>query len=103
MRHRALIALCALTAAGCQTYGGPGVSTYFECERGTRLQVDNLGSKTVLVRVNGARPLALKEDRVASGAAWTDGPHRLHTKGDEALWTVGRMVPESCRQVVVPR
>ena len=30
----------ALALSACMSVGGPGVSTYYECDRGTRLKVD---------------------------------------------------------------
>jgi hypothetical protein len=29
--------------------------------------------------------------------------HQFWSKGDEAMWTVGRMMPMTCKQVIVPR
>ena len=98
-----IVAAAALAAlAGCVPKGGPGASTYFECDRGTKLQVDFAG-QTAFVRVNGADPLRIPAMQAASGARYSSGTHELWTKGDTATWTVGRMVPEQCRQVVLPR
>ena len=38
-------ALAALALSACMSVGGPGVSTYYECERGTRLKVDFVGDR----------------------------------------------------------
>ncbi len=93
-------ALAAL--AGCVPKGGPGASTYFECDRGTKLQVDFAG-ETAFVRVNGAKPLRLPAVQAASGGRYSSGTHEFWNKGNTATWTVGRMVSEQCRQVVLPR
>lgn len=93
-----------LSLSACASVGGPGVSTYYECDRGTRLKVDFVNNGA-LVSVNGARARPLKQTPAASGAAYEshDG-WQLHTKGGEATWnTALRTAPESCRQVVVPR
>lgn len=89
--------------AGCESIGGPGVSEYYECNRGTKLKVDNIGQAAILVSVNGDRPLALRQMQTGSGVEYSSGTHSFRGKGSEATWTVGRMVPEQCREVVVPR
>lgn len=104
IRTMALGVVVPLALAGCASVGGPGVSTYYECERGTRLKVDFVGDRA-LVSVNGGRAQALRQTPAASGAAYENrAGWRLHTKGPEAVWnTAARSAPESCRQVVVPR
>jgi len=94
----------ALLLSACMSVGGPGVSTYYECDRGTRLKVDFMGDRA-LVSVNGGRPEAMRSAPAASGAMYENrAGWRLHTKGNEATWnTALRSAPETCRQVVVPR
>jgi membrane-bound inhibitor of C-type lysozyme len=93
-----------LALSACASVGGPGASTYYECERGTRLKVD-FNSNGALVRVNNGNTQMLRQVPAASGAAYEGkGGWRLHTKGNEAVWnTAARVAPESCRQVAVPR
>ena len=101
---RAILSFVALgLVAGCASVGGPGVSTYMECDRGTRLKLDYVNGNTVLVSVNGADAFPLPRTAAASGASYGDAQHSLRTKGREAIWTVGRAMPEACRQVMVPR
>jgi len=97
-------AVAALLLSACISVGGPGVSTYYECDRGTRLKVDFRGDRA-LVSVNGGRAEAMRSAPAASGAMYENrAGWRLHTKGNEATWnTALRSAPESCRQVVVPR
>lgn len=97
-------AAAALLLSACMSVGGPGVSTYYECDRGTRLKVDFMGDRA-LVSVNGGRAEAMRSAPAASGAMYENrAGWRLHTKGNEATWnTALRSAPESCRQVVVPR
>ncbi|WP_168454604.1 MliC family protein [Sphingopyxis microcysteis] len=97
-------AAAALLLSACMSVGGPGVSTYYECDRGTRLKVDFMGDRA-LVSVNGGRPEAMRSAPAASGAMYENrAGWRLHAKGNEATWnTALRSAPESCRQVVVPR
>ncbi|WP_077148568.1 MliC family protein [Sphingopyxis sp. KK2] len=94
----------ALALSACASVGGPGVSTYYECERGTRLKVD-FNRNGALVRVDNGNTQMLRQVPAASGAAYEGkGGWRLHTKGDEAVWnTAARTAPETCRRVAVPR
>ena len=100
----ASVGCAALLVSACMSVGGPGISTYYECDRGTRLKVDFMGDRA-LVSVNGGRPEAMRSTPAASGAAYENrAGWRLHTKGNEAMWnTALRSAPETCRQVVVPR
>lgn len=93
-----------LSLVACASVGGPGVSTYYECDRGTRLKVDLVGDRAV-VSVNGDRARPMRQTPAASGSVYENGSGwRLHTKGSEAMWnTAQRSAPESCRQVAVPR
>lgn len=102
MRTPTLLLVLGLVA-GCASVGGPGVSTYMECDRGTRLKLDYVNSNTVLVGVNGADAFSLPRRPSASGASYGDAQHSLRTKGREAVWTIGRAMPETCRQIIVPR
>lgn len=93
-----------LLLSACMSVGGPGVSTYYECDRGTRLKVDFVGDGA-LVGVNGERARRMRSAPAASGAMYENrAGWRLHTKGNEAMWnTALRSSPETCRQVMVPR
>ncbi len=97
-------AAAALLLSACTSVGGPGVSTYYERDRGTRLKVDFRGDRA-LVSVNGGRAEAMRSTPAASGAIYENrAGWRLHTKGNEAMWnTALRSSPETCRQVAVPR
>ena len=106
MRRIKFVALtgAALGLSACMSVGGPGVSTYYECDRGTRLKVDFMGDRA-LVSVNGGRAEAMRSAPAASGAMYENrAGWRLHTRGIEAMWnTALRSAPETCRQAVVPR
>lgn len=96
--------LIALALGGCtQTVGGPGASSYFDCGNGTRLKVDYLDGDRVMVQMNDNAPVTIPADRSASGAKYMSPTHQFWNKGDEAMWTVGRMMPMTCRKVAVPR
>lgn len=100
----ASVGAAALLLSACAAVGGPGVSTYYECDGGTRLKVDFVGDRA-LVSVNGGRAETMRSAPAASGAMYENrAGWRLHTKGNEAMWnTALRSSPETCRQVMVPR
>ncbi len=93
-----------ITLSGCQTHGGPGVSNYYECDRGTRLKVSYLRNGA-LVSVNGRRTLPLKSVPGIGGGSYEGaGGVRLRQEGGRVIWnTADRSAPESCREVAVPR
>jgi membrane-bound inhibitor of C-type lysozyme len=101
----AIIALAAgtLALAGCnEKVGGPGASTYYDCGGGTRLKVDFAEGKA-MVQMNDNPPVTIPAVESASGAKYMSPTHQFWSKGDEATWTVGRMMPMTCKQVTVPR
>jgi membrane-bound inhibitor of C-type lysozyme len=91
--------------AGCMTdnVGEPGASTFYDCGNDTRLKVDTLNGDRVQVQMNDNQPVILPAERSASGARYMSATHQFWSKGDEAAWTVGRMMPMTCRKVAVPR
>ncbi len=102
----AIIALLAgtIALAACnESVGGPGASTYYDCGGGTRLKVDYLSGDRVMVQMNDNAPVTIPADKSASGAKYMSPTHQFWSKGDEAMWTVGRMAPMTCKQVMVPR
>lgn len=100
-----IIATIAATAAvaACAPVGGPGVSAYYDCGGGTRLKVDNLSGDRIMVQMNDDKPVTLPADKAALGAKYMSATHQFWSKGDEATWTVGRMMPMTCKKVAVPR
>ena len=95
----------ALALAGCNTtdVGGPGASSYYDCGNGTRLKVDYLSDDRVMVQMNDNQPVTIPADKSASGAKYMSPTHQFWSKGDEAMWTVGRMATMTCKKVAVPR
>lgn len=97
------ISASALTMTGCMTTGGPGTSTYLECDRGTRLQVDYMGNSAV-VRVNGGPRILLRQTPAASGTSYEGGGYALREHQGTVMWNgPTREAPYTCRQVIVPR
>lgn len=98
-----ILAGATMLAAACAPVGGPGVSAYYDCGGDTRLKVDSLSGDRIMVQMNNDKPVTLPADKAASGAKYMSATHQFWSKGDEATWTVGRMMPMTCRKVAVPR
>lgn len=97
-----LVGTIALGACN-ESVGGLGASTYYDCGGGTRLKVDHVDADSVMVQMNDNTPVTIPAERAASGAKYMSATHQFWSKGDEAMWTVGRMAPMSCTKVAVPR
>ena len=93
----AVLALAACSSVPRNT------GTTYECNRGTKLKVDYVGS-TAIVRVNGMRSLVLKQTPSTGGAVYENkSGARLQRNGSDVTWnTALRSAPESCRVVYTP-
>lgn len=96
------VATIALGACN-ERMGGPRASTYYDCGGDTRLKVDYVDADSVLVQMNDDAPVTIPAQMAASGAKYMSATHQFWSKGDEAMWTVGRMAPMTCAKVMVPR
>jgi membrane-bound inhibitor of C-type lysozyme len=105
MKHGIILLIgSALALTGCmQRVGGAGVSSFYDCGNGTRLKVDYVDADSVMVQMNDNPPVTIPAERAASGAKYMSPTHQFWSKGDEATWTVGRMMPMTCQKVAVPR
>ncbi|OBV10270.1 MliC family protein [Erythrobacter dokdonensis] len=105
MQSKFIIVLAgAVALAGCnESVGGVGSSTFYDCGSGTRLKVDNLDDNRIMVQMNDDQPVTLAGEPSASGAKFMSATHQFWSKGNEATWTVGRMVPMTCNKVMLPR
>jgi membrane-bound inhibitor of C-type lysozyme len=93
-----------IALAGCMdSVGGPGASSYYDCGGGARLKVDYVKDGEVMVQMNDNAPVTIPADRSASGAKYMSPTHQFWDKGNEAMWTVGRMATMTCTKVAVPR
>ncbi|KAB2857552.1 MAG: lysozyme inhibitor [Sphingopyxis terrae] len=91
-----------LVVAGCASYP-QNTGTLYECNRGTRLQVDYVANGAI-VRVDGRRSMVLKAAPTNMGQAYENkSGARLYRNGNEVTWnTAARTAPESCRPVNRP-
>lgn len=77
--------------------------SFYECNRGTKLNVNYL-KDGALVRVNGGRPMSLRQVSSNRGTAYENNNGvRLHRQGNNVTWnTAARSAPETCRTVITP-
>jgi membrane-bound inhibitor of C-type lysozyme len=99
----ALLAAIIALAACNESVSGPSSSTFYNCGNGTRLKVDYVDAETVMVQMNDDAPVTIPAEKAASGAKYMGATHQFWSKGDEAMWTVGRMAPMTCNKVIMPR
>lgn len=99
----ALAGTMVLAACSTPEAGGPGASSFYDCGNGTRLKVDAVDGEKVMVQMNDNAPVTIPAVPAASGAKYMSPMHQFWDKGDEAMWTVGRMTPMTCKKVAVPR
>lgn len=93
----AILALAACSSVPRQT------GTAYECDRGTRLNVNYVGDGAI-VRVNGGQTMVLKSTPANSGQIYENkNGARLHRQGNGVTWnTALRSAPESCRAIATP-
>ena len=91
-----------LVVAGCASCP-QNTGTLYECNRGTRLQVDYVANGAI-VRVDGRRSMVLKAAPTNMGQAYENkSGARLYRNGNEVTWnTAARTAPERCRPVNRP-
>jgi membrane-bound inhibitor of C-type lysozyme len=80
----------------CTTDSQMRGSTRFTCESGGDLLVTFAPGRAI-VRTSDGTVHSLPQAEAASGARYTNGTHEFWTRGREASWTIGRMVPIRCR------
>jgi membrane-bound inhibitor of C-type lysozyme len=103
MKRLGIVLAATVALGGCQTMGSPGGSTFFECDRGTRLTVTYIGPGAS-VRVNDGRPIILRQVGSNAGTAYEGGGYMMQVNGNTATWSgMTREAPYTCREVAVPR
>lgn len=92
-----------LAVTACSSVPPRNTGTSYECNRGTRLQVDYVGDGAI-VRVNGRGSMVLKATPSNGGQIYENRTGaRLQRNGSGVTWnTAQRSAPESCRAVNTP-
>jgi membrane-bound inhibitor of C-type lysozyme len=74
----------------------------YTCNRNTNLSVNFTYSqnkdekKMAIINGYGSQSIILPNKAIASGFLYTNGKYTLRGKGQQATWTIGRMVPFQC-------
>lgn len=111
----ALVGFSVLALTACSSSQVIKKQLVYRCERGSVLNVTiiekvyptslkgrhskirNLTHATAaIVKVNGEQVATLPAGEVASGFEYSNGRYSLRGKGNEAIWTVGKMTAEQC-------
>ncbi len=109
------LGLMACTTTSSNKTQASKLQVVYQCERGTILNVSFIergyttlqGGKHYKRRYHEKTPFAivnfgnnqevtLMQEVTASGYKYSDGRYALHSKGDEAIWMVGKMADERC-------
>lgn len=87
-----------LAIAGCSATPPPDAArtVRFSCDNGPPLMVVFEGS-SARVTPEGGETIALPQTPSGSGFEYATPRHSLRGKGDEVIWTVGRMAPIRCK------
>jgi membrane-bound inhibitor of C-type lysozyme len=115
-----LLGVSALALAACSTTTSnktqsDNIHVVYQCERGSVLNVSFVerGYTTIhggkhykrrfhekpsaaIVNIGDNQTLTLIQEVSGSGFKYTNGRYTLRGKGNEAIWTVGRMADEHC-------
>lgn len=91
------LSIASLFGAACTTTPPTTARTVnLACDRGPPLRVTFEEDKAT-VTPEGSEPLALPQAPAGSGFLYMTPQHSLRGKGDEVIWTVGRMAPINCK------
>lgn len=96
------VAAATLALAACSSVP-VRTGTAYECDRGTRLNVDYVRDGAI-VRVNGGRTMVLRSSPSNGGEVYENKMGaRLNRQGNQVMWnTALRSAAESCHVVMRP-
>ncbi|MGJ8620013.1 MAG: MliC family protein [Methylophilaceae bacterium] len=111
----ALLGVSILALTACSSSQVTKKQLVYQCERGSVLDVTIVErvyptslkgrhskmrhlthATAAIVNINGEQIVTLPMAEIASGFKYSNGRYTLHGKGNEAIWTVGKMVDEQC-------
>jgi membrane-bound inhibitor of C-type lysozyme len=69
----------------------------YGCENGLTFSAAFMVGDTVELRMADGEKFTLPAVKAASGARYADPRHEFWVKGDEAMYTVGKAMPTTCR------
>jgi len=62
----------------------------------TSINKNNIKQDIAIINSQGNQPIILATKQVASGFLYTNEKYTLKGKGNEAQWTIGKMMPIKC-------
>ncbi len=96
-----LLSMMAVTAglSACATTADPQGERRmsYACERGPEMTVVYTGDTARIVDADGGEELTLPRRPAGSGFLYETARHSIRGKGDEIVYTVGRMAPMRCK------
>nr|WP_295111329.1 MliC family protein [uncultured Caulobacter sp.] len=104
MSKTIILALATVLLAGCETDAPPKAAPPAEtrrvtygCDRGPDLTVVYGEGTASIIGSDGGAAVVLPQKPAASGVWYETPTHSIRGKGDEVTYTVGRMVPMTCK------
>lgn len=104
MSKTMILTLATVLLAGCATDTPPATAPQAEtrqvtyaCDRGPDLTVVYGESSASIIGSDGSAAVVLPQKPAASGTWYETPTHSIRGKGDEVTYTVGRMVPMTCK------
>lgn len=110
-----LFTLSILTLAACSTTQPTKKQVIYQCERGSNLDVTfversystihggrhskvrhHKRATAAIVNISENQAVTLPAEKVASGFMYSNGRYTLRGKGNEAIWSIGKMADEHC-------
>ncbi len=114
-KHILVVLFAIITVGACATKPAPVKTVDYQCDRGTSLSVtftdrdftkeradrntahqDKVKDFVANVTLADGTLITLPAQIVASGFMYSNGKYSLRGKGNEAMWSVGRMLAEQC-------
>jgi|TARA_B110000902_G_C13827540_1_gene406168 membrane-bound inhibitor of C-type lysozyme len=62
----------------------------------TSINKENTQTSIAIINSEGDQPIILATKQEAPGFLYTNGKYSLRVKGNEARWTIGKMMPIKC-------
>jgi len=92
-----LPALAAVALAACSTTPDVAEGRFtYACDRGQTVTVVYAG-ETARIENPGEQPIVLQRRPSGSGLWYESPTHTIRSRGDEIVYTIGRMTPMVCR------
>jgi membrane-bound inhibitor of C-type lysozyme len=100
-----LLVIAGAALAACSTTSPPPAASgrntqsvvAYGCENGMTFAAAFMVGDAVELRMADGTKFSLPQVNSASGARFADARHEFWVKGDEAMYTIGKAMPTTCR------